>query len=103
MYAVVIDDFGLAPSLRELPEPVPGPGEVKVRVAASSVNGFDRLLAAGALRGIFEHRFPIVLGKDFAGMVAAVGRGSPGSPPAIRSSVWWRRPTRPTAAASANT
>lgn len=53
--------------------PTPGPGEVLVRVQASSVNGFDLSVAAGRLHGMMEHRFPVVLGKDFAGTVEAVG------------------------------
>jgi NADPH:quinone reductase-like Zn-dependent oxidoreductase len=75
MRAVVVDGYGVTPVVREVTEPVPAPGEVKVRVRASSLNGFDALLAAGALQGMFEHHFPIVLGKDFAGTVADVGDG----------------------------
>jgi NADPH2:quinone reductase len=75
MRAVVVDGYGVTPVVREVAEPLPAPGEVKVRVRASSLNGFDALLAAGALKGMFEHRFPIVLGKDFAGTVEEVGAG----------------------------
>jgi NADPH:quinone reductase len=75
MRAVVVDSYGVTPVVRDVSEPVPAPGEVKVRVRASSLNGFDALLAAGALKGMFEHRFPIVLGKDFAGTVEEVGDG----------------------------
>ena len=42
MRAIAIDDFGAAPALRDLPKPEPGPGEVLVRVQASSINGGDR-------------------------------------------------------------
>ena len=76
MRAVAVDDFGAPPALRELPVPQPGPGEVLVRVQASSVNGFDRAVAAGHLRGMLEYRFPVVLGKDVAGTVAALGAGA---------------------------
>ncbi len=38
-----------------------------MRVRASSLNGFDTAVAAGYLAGMMEHRFPVVLGKDFAG------------------------------------
>ena len=44
-----------------------------VRVAASSLNGFDASVAAGRQHGMMEHRFPVVLGKDFAGTVEATG------------------------------
>jgi NADPH:quinone reductase-like Zn-dependent oxidoreductase len=75
MRAITIQDFGVAPALTELPDPKPEPGEVLVRVRASSVNGFDAMAAAGALKGMMEHRFPVVLGKDFAGTVEAIGEG----------------------------
>ena len=78
MRAIAVDDFGATPALRELPEPEPGPGEVLVRVQASSINGFDLAVAGGRLKGLMEHRFPVVLGKDFAGTVEAVGEGVTG-------------------------
>jgi NADPH:quinone reductase-like Zn-dependent oxidoreductase len=73
MRAIVISDFGAAPTQADLPQPQPEPGEVLVRVRASSLNGFDAATAAGMLKGMMEHRFPVVLGKDFAGTVEAVG------------------------------
>jgi NADPH:quinone reductase-like Zn-dependent oxidoreductase len=75
MRAVAIPDFGAAPSVTDLPAPEPGPGEVLVRVRAASVNGFDLGVLGGFLKGVYEHEFPVVLGKDFAGVVAAVGAG----------------------------
>ncbi|MEZ4626271.1 MAG: NADP-dependent oxidoreductase [Thermomicrobiales bacterium] len=53
--------------------PTPGPGELLVRVVATSMNGFDMATIAGYLQGMMEHRFPLVPGKDFAGTVVAVG------------------------------
>jgi NADPH:quinone reductase-like Zn-dependent oxidoreductase len=76
MRAFALPDSGATPAVVELPDPTPGPGEVLVRVAASSVNGFDAAVAAGHLVGMMEHRFPVVLGKDFAGSVEAVGEGA---------------------------
>jgi NADPH:quinone reductase-like Zn-dependent oxidoreductase len=75
MRAIALDDYGAPPALRELPVPQPGPGEVLVRVEASSVNGFDGGVVGGYLKGMMEHRFPVVPGKDFAGAVAGVGSG----------------------------
>ncbi|GGK37402.1 NADPH:quinone reductase [Pilimelia terevasa] len=75
MRAVVTAEQGAAASLAEVPTPRPGAGELLVRVRASSVNGFDLSVATGYLVGMMEHRFPVVLGKDFAGTVAGVGRG----------------------------
>ncbi len=76
MRAVVIDDDGAGPHLTDIPIPVPGPGEVLVRVRTSSINGFDVAVASGMLKGAMEHRFPVVIGKDFAGKVTAVGEGA---------------------------
>jgi NADPH:quinone reductase-like Zn-dependent oxidoreductase len=73
MRAIAVSDYGTPPSLTELPKPQPAPGEVLIRVVASSINGFDGAVAAGMLKGMMEHRFPIVLGKDFAGVVEALG------------------------------
>lgn len=75
MKAFVLSEFDRAPEVAEVDVPAPGPGEVRVRVAAASVNGFDLSVAKGMLNGAMEHRFPVVLGKDFAGTVDAVGEG----------------------------
>ena len=75
MKAVAIDDFGASPRLHDLPVSEPGEGEVLVRVRASSVNGFDVSVANGRLKGMIEHHFPVVLGRDFAGTVEAAGPG----------------------------
>ena len=76
MRAIAVTEYGAPPALTDVPQPQPGPGEVLVRVRASSVNGFDAAVAAGILKGMMEHRFPVVLGKDFAGTVEALGAGA---------------------------
>ncbi|WP_328459762.1 quinone oxidoreductase family protein [Streptomyces sp. NBC_00448] len=75
MRAVRIDTFGGPDVLTpvEMPDPVPGPGEVLVRVEAAGVNRADALARAGTY-----HRarpLPLVLGLEAAGTVAAVGEG----------------------------
>jgi NADPH2:quinone reductase len=69
------DGVRAAPALADLDLPEPAEGEVRVRVHAASVNGFDLSVARSVLEGMMEHRFPVVLGKDFAGVVDAVGPG----------------------------
>lgn len=56
----------------EIPTPVPGPGEALVRVQLTGVCGSDipRVLSDGA------HFYPLVLGHEIAGEVAAVGDAS---------------------------
>lgn len=76
MRAIAVSDYGTPPSLTDVPKPEPAPGEVLIHVSASSINGFDGAVAAGMLKGMMEHRFPVVLGKDFAGVVEALGDGA---------------------------
>ena len=78
MKAIATTDFGAPATLVEIPAPEPGEGEILVRVTSSSINGFDLSVASGRLKGMMEHRFPVVLGKDFAGTVEATGAGVDG-------------------------
>src|SRR5215210_3207653 len=75
MRAFVVPSADAEPTVTEVPDPTPGPGEVLVRVVASSLNGFDASVASGRLHGMMEYRFPVVLGKDLPGTVEAVGDG----------------------------
>jgi NADPH:quinone reductase len=75
MKAVTLDAFDTPPALREdLPAPTPAPNEVLVRVYASSVNPADNSIAAGMLKQMgVEYEFPVILGRDYAGVVEQVG------------------------------
>jgi NADPH:quinone reductase-like Zn-dependent oxidoreductase len=75
MRAVGVESLDEGPKIFDLPVPQPGAGEVLVKVANSSINGFDVSVASGRVQSFMEHRFPVVLGKDFAGTVEAVGDG----------------------------
>ncbi len=76
MKAFTLDSFESPPALRgDLPEPGPAANEIVVRVHASSVNPVDVLIGMGALAEMFENEFPVVLGRDFAGVVEQVGDG----------------------------
>jgi NADPH:quinone reductase-like Zn-dependent oxidoreductase len=75
MRALAVPAYGSPPALHDLDLPEPAAGEVRVRVHAASVNGFDLAVAAGYLKDLMEHRFPVVLGKDFAGVIDALGHG----------------------------
>ena len=74
MRAAVIDRFG-APSVvrvRTVPAPTPGPGQVLIALEAAELGIWDAKLREGAwAEG--EAEFPLVLGADGAGTVAAVG------------------------------
>jgi NADPH:quinone reductase-like Zn-dependent oxidoreductase len=77
MKAVVIRAYGGPDVLKleECPDPIAGPGDVLVRVAAASVNPFDLKLRAGAYKDAFPLAFPAILGVDVSGVVEAVGPG----------------------------
>jgi NADPH:quinone reductase-like Zn-dependent oxidoreductase len=61
--------------LVDLPDPQPPEGGVRIRVRAASVNGFDVYQASGGLAAMMPHEFPTIVGRDFAGVVDAVGAG----------------------------
>jgi NADPH:quinone reductase-like Zn-dependent oxidoreductase len=65
--------FGEDAAVTEVPTPEAGAGAARVRVRAAALNRVDFALAAGMLQGMMEYEFPIVLGRDFAGAVDAVG------------------------------
>jgi NADPH:quinone reductase-like Zn-dependent oxidoreductase len=70
MKAVFTERFGGPEVLSygDQPDPVAGPGQVVVDVAAASVNGADWRVRAGQYG---EGKFPLILGRDFSGTVAA--------------------------------
>jgi NADPH:quinone reductase len=76
MRAFTLDSFDAQPALRDdIPEPSLGENELLVRVHASSVNPADLFIASGALKEFADYVFPVVLGRDFAGVVDEVGSG----------------------------
>ncbi|NAZ76843.1 alcohol dehydrogenase catalytic domain-containing protein [Kineococcus sp. T13] len=77
MKAVRFHDFGGPEVLRheDVEPPVPGVGQVRIRVAATSFNGLDVTLRAGDLRDRSPLRLPHTPGLDVAGTVDALGPG----------------------------
>jgi NADPH:quinone reductase len=84
MRAFTLNGFGAPPALSDIPPPAPGDDEVLIRAEASSVNPVDNAIAAGMLEGMFEHEFPVVLGRDFAGVVEQGGPRATRFPPGER-------------------
>jgi NADPH:quinone reductase-like Zn-dependent oxidoreductase len=80
MKAVVVHQHGGPEVLKfeEYPDPVAGPGEVLVRVAATSVNPIDYKRRAGLTKDFDPIKFPGLMGVDLAGTVVKVGRGVEG-------------------------
>ncbi|MFF7331670.1 zinc-binding dehydrogenase [Streptomyces sp. NPDC008150] len=80
MKAVVIRKFGDPAGLevRDLPEPVPAPGQVRITTEAIGVGGVDAVIRRGALAA-YGFREGHLLGSEVAGLVTAVGDGVDGS------------------------
>jgi NADPH:quinone reductase-like Zn-dependent oxidoreductase len=75
MKALALTDFDNAPALNELPVPEVASGQVRIRVGAAGLNKIDTAIGSGMLQGMAEYQFPVVLGRDAAGVVDAVGDG----------------------------
>ena len=76
MKAVLFAAHGGPEMLRlgEAPDPVAGPGEVVVDVHAASINAADYRVRLGG--GSYSNlKLPHILGRDFSGVVSAVGPG----------------------------
>ena len=71
--AVVIDGFGDAPHLATFPLPELALDQVLIEVQAASVNAFDWKAAEGRFKDSFDYQFPVTIGRDYAGVVSAVG------------------------------
>ena len=75
MKAVVVHKYGGPEVLKfeDYPDPVPGAGEVLVRVAAASVNPLDYKRRAGLTDDYYPIHFPGLIGVDMAGTVVKIG------------------------------
>ena len=67
----------IAASLRlnSIARPMPGPGEVRLKVQAASLNPIDFKLVQGALQRFQKLHFPVTIGFDACGVIDAVGSG----------------------------
>jgi NADPH:quinone reductase-like Zn-dependent oxidoreductase len=74
MHGWLIREFGGVEVMRwtELPTPMPGPGQLRVRVQASGINFAETRMRAGTYSG---QTLPFVMGMESAGVVEAVGPG----------------------------
>ncbi|WP_426364547.1 NADP-dependent oxidoreductase [Streptomyces sp. E-08] len=78
MEAIVYEEFGGPEVLRHesgVEKPEPGPGEVRVKVAAVGVNPVDWKRRYGWVEEFYPTTFPAVPGLEFAGTVDALGEG----------------------------
>lgn len=75
--AVRYDEFGGIDVLRvdEVERPVPGDGQVLVRVKAAGTNPSEAVIRTGAVAQIFPSTFPSGQGSDLAGVIEEAGTG----------------------------
>jgi NADPH:quinone reductase-like Zn-dependent oxidoreductase len=77
MKAAVIHAYGSPDELKfeDMPDPSPGPGEVLIRTAATSINPLDLKIRSGAFKEYFPLSLPAILGWDVSGTVEKAGPG----------------------------
>ncbi|GAB4394134.1 MAG: zinc-dependent alcohol dehydrogenase family protein [Kiloniellaceae bacterium] len=87
MYAMVLREKAAGKvTAAELPRPEPGPGQIRVKVAACGVCRTDLHVVDGDLP---EPKLPIVPGHEIVGSVDALGEGVEGFAPGQRVGVPW--------------
>jgi NADPH2:quinone reductase len=78
MHAIRLYEFGPAENLRyeTVDDPVPGPGQVRIAVAAAGVHVVDTSIRDGDAPPGQQPDLPATLGRDAAGTVDALGPGT---------------------------
>lgn len=86
MRALRLTEWGKPPALEDIAPPEPGPGEVRLRIAACGLNFADLLM----IEGRYQERPspPFTLGMEVAGTVEALGPGVEGPAPGTRVAVF---------------
>jgi NADPH:quinone reductase-like Zn-dependent oxidoreductase len=78
--AVIIHHFGGPEVLKveRIPRPIPGRGQVLIKVDVASVNPVDHKIRTGKYK-MFRPHLPAIIGRDVAGTIVAVGPSAKGS------------------------
>ncbi|WP_425098904.1 NADPH:quinone oxidoreductase family protein [Tropicibacter sp. S64] len=86
MRALYLTSHDSPPTLTERPEPVPGRGEIRLRIASCGLNFADLLM----LKGTYQDTppLPFIMGMEVAGTVDALGDGVSGFAPGDRVAVY---------------
>src|SRR3979490_49590 len=74
-------------ALRDVPMPEPGPGEIRLKVAAAGICGTDMQIYKWAPRMARRMKLPRVLGHEMSGVIDALGPGVTGLKPGDRVSL----------------
>jgi NADPH:quinone reductase len=97
MQAAVITEFGEPEKIKivDLPEPVPGPGQVLVKVEASDITPGDTLTVDGGFVSASDPDNPYILGWDLAGTVVRSADGASRFSPGDKVIGWIYRSDEP--------
>ncbi len=78
MFAQVLTEYGGLNVLQyqEVDTPVPGPGEVRVRVAFAALNPIEWKIRSGAFHHMVPVTFPAILGNEMSGVIDQAAKGS---------------------------
>jgi NADPH:quinone reductase-like Zn-dependent oxidoreductase len=78
--AVRVHEYGGSEVLKyeDAPMPVPGEGEILVKIHAAGINPADWKVRTGYFKAFVPFPMPFVPGTDFSGTVAALGSGASG-------------------------
>ena len=78
MFAQVLTEYGGLNVLQyqEVEAPVPGPGEVRVRVAFAALNPVEWKIRSGAFQHMLAVTFPAILGNEMSGVIDQAAAGS---------------------------
>src|SRR5436853_213344 len=86
MYAMALSARGAPLRFQERPDPIPGPGEVRIKVSACGVCRTDLHVVDGELPDI---SYPIIPGHEVVGRIDALGAGVGDSELGMRVGVPW--------------
>jgi NADPH:quinone reductase-like Zn-dependent oxidoreductase len=80
MKAILLTDYGDVDKLqlKDVPSPKPKAGEVRIKVAATSVNPVDYKIRSGEAKAMFPQKLPSILGRDVSGEIVELGEGVTG-------------------------
>jgi len=75
MKAFAITGFGGNEVMKEIDIAIPEPAEneVQVRIRYAGINPIDWKIREGYLKALFQHKFPMILGKDASGVITKIG------------------------------
>ncbi|WP_433380521.1 alcohol dehydrogenase catalytic domain-containing protein [Actinoplanes sp. CA-142083] len=72
---LILTSFDEPAALRPFEVAEPADDQLLIEIKASSINAFDWKVAEGSLKHAFTYEFPVVIGRDYAGIVRKIGQG----------------------------